>query len=350
MSIELHSQKREVWSIVYTSEKVRFNGTSSRDLKLFHKLAVVRYERDLLQSNFTELFTDLLDLREDNKEDYLLILALLHLNQNDTEKASGALQSLGEIDAYDLPGQENMKPGWASHTLSKRQQLYNQLSHELFSRGEYEGSIFSFLRYSKRLMTSNRIGESVNSLEKYLARKIQKQARYRLVSQFLEPLPLDSGYFFLWRDPDGWHLRWGGRKDIKLNVRVESSSKIRAVQKTMLEDETGFQHKARSLTYETLTQEDRIAGFDFQVKGRPKLTFDLSINQKIIQKVFFTKKEKMPLMRIPDDVTAYTGKSGRATLFIASPLDSSAMFSSGTYDCDAPLALIAFLRLRAHFK
>jgi len=316
---ELHSQKREVWSVVHTPEKKHLKGTSSRIPKSFQKLAVVQYERDLLQSNFTKLFSDLLDLRQDNKEDYHLILALLHLNQNDSGKASGVLQPLGEIDAYDLPNRENMKPGWASHTLSKRQQMYNQLSHGLLSRGEYEGSIFSFLRYSKRLMTSNRIGESVNSLEKYLTRKIQKQDRYRLVSQFLEPLPFDSGYFFLWRDPDGWHLRWEGRENTRLNVHVESSSRIKAVQKTMLEDEAGFQRKPRFLAYETLTQEDRIAGFDFQVQGSPKLTFDFTLNQKDIRKVFFTKKEKTPLERIPDGVKVYTGKSGRATLFIDSP-------------------------------
>ena len=313
---ELPSQERQVWSIVYTPEKEHLNETSSRAPKSFHKLAVVQYERDTLQSNFTKLFSDLLNLREDNKEDYLLILALLHLNQNDTEKARGVLQSLGSCDVYHLPGQENLRPGWVFYTLSKRQKMYNQLSHKLFSRGEYEASVFSFLRYSKRLMTNNNFGESVNSLEKYLTRKIPIQDRYRIVSQFLEPLPFDAGYIFRWSDPDGWHLRWGGRKDTRLKVRVESSSKIRAVQKTMLEDEGSFQRKAQTMTYEAQIHEDRIAGFDFQVKGRPKLTFDLSLNQKDIRKVFFTKKEKIPLERIPEDVLAYTGKSGRATLFI----------------------------------
>jgi len=84
---ELHSQEREVWSIVYRPEKVHLSSTSPDNLKSFQKLAVVHYEKDTLQSNFTKLFSDLLDLRQDNKEDYHLILALLHLNQNDIEKA-----------------------------------------------------------------------------------------------------------------------------------------------------------------------------------------------------------------------------------------------------------------------
>jgi len=312
-------QKKQVWGIVYLPEEEPLSGTYSGSANSFHKLAVVRYERDTLQSNFTRLFSDLLDLRENNREDYLLILALLKLHQNDIEKTRKALQSLGKFHAYDIPGQEDLKPGWASHTLSKRQQMYNQLSHELFVRGEYEGSVFSFLRFSKRLLTGGRIDEAVNSLEKYLTNKLSKKERNRLVDQFMEPIPFDDGIFFLWKDPDGWHVRWRARKNIELTVRVESSSKIRSVQKTRLENEGGFQRKPRSVTYETRAQASQIDGFDFQVKGKPKLTFKLSLNQREFRKVIFGRKEKPTPEKIPEDLKVYTGKSGRAILCIDLP-------------------------------
>jgi hypothetical protein len=313
---ELPSQKREVWSIVYIPEKEHFNRKSSSSSTSFQKIAVIPYQKDTLQSNFTKLFTDLLDLRKDNREDYLLTLALLYLNQNNTEKAKDILQSLGELDAYKLPGQENLKPGWASHTLSKRQQMYARLSRTLFSQGEYKGSIFAFLRFSERLVSSNRIEEAVNSLEKYLTRKVQKEDKAPLVNQFLRPIPFDEGLFFIWRDPEGWHIRWKAKKDTRLHVSVESSSKIRGVKKTLLEDSAALLHKPRSLAYETQAQENRIVGFDFQVKSRSKLTFDLSLNQKNIQKVFYTRKDKIPLEKVPEGIKVYKGKSGRTTLFI----------------------------------
>jgi hypothetical protein len=306
-------QKRQLWGVVYTPGKIDAEG-ATKFAKSFQKISVFGFERDNVGTNLSKLLRILSDVRKANSEDYLLISTQLFLLEKDIDRAKEEIQNLKNAKALALKEESTLLPAWKPIILSRRAISYKKISRAFYDLGEFEESRFAFIRYAKHMISRNKINPAINYLESLLTQKINTKDRYRLVAEFLNLIPFQEGLFFLWKDVDGWHVRWKGQ-NARIEGNIKAPSKILEIKKYQFGQEAQYQHWDRSIQFSIVPSEQKISGLDFQAKKIAGLIFAFSINKKRAE-IKFLKEKKRVLKNIPPSITYHVGKNYRVFVLI----------------------------------
>jgi hypothetical protein len=279
------NQERQVWGVVYISEK---DSTEKKldavDTETFRKISVIRFDRDTLVENLKKLLETFLILRENDREDYHLLLTQIYLLEKDINKAKQVIQILKKIDSFDLINKKKLTLQKKSVTLRKTANIYKKIYNDLFVLGEYKESFISFIRYTTFVKSTNRIDAAIRDIRKLIAHRINTEDKEWLVAQFLNLLPFREGIYFIWQDPDGWHIRWGGKNGTRFYGKIVSSLKISSFKKYQFKEKDHYDYSNHFIKFNSTSFNEEICGLDFQVSNRTELKFDLSINEKRIPK------------------------------------------------------------------
>jgi len=279
------NQKRQVWGVVYTSEK---DSTEKRldsiDIETFRKISVIRLDRDTLLENLKKLLDTFYILRENDREDYHLMLTQIYLLEKDINKAKQEIQILKKIDSFDLINKKKLTRPNRSTTLKKTAAIYKKIYKDFFALGEYKESFLSFIKYTTFLKSIHRIDAAIRDIKKLIAHRINTEDKEWLVAQFMNLYPFQEGIYFIWQDPDGWHIRWKGKNGTRFYGKIVSSLKISALKKYQFREKDDYSYSNHFIKFNSTSFNEEICGLDFQVLNSSELKFDLSINEKRIPK------------------------------------------------------------------
>jgi hypothetical protein len=303
------NQKRQLWGIVYAPDKdVVEKRLDSINIKKFRKISVVRFDRDILLKNLTRLLDTFYILRENDREVYHLILTKIYLLEKDVDKAKQEIQILKHIDSFDLINKKKLTHMQRYSTLRKGAQIYKKISSAFFSMGEYKESFFSYIKYASFLESINKIDVAVENIERFITYSINTEEKNRLVTQFMDLLPFQEGIYFLWQDPEGWHIRWRGKKGTKFQGKIVSSLKISSLKRFQFREKDQYSYSNHFIKFNSISPNEKVCGLDFQVLNDSELKFDLLINEKRIAKRILIAGQRETPERIPFSMKSYTWK------------------------------------------
>jgi len=303
------NQKRQLWGVVYTPDKdVAEKRLDSIDIKKFRKISVIRFDRDILQKNLTRLLDTFYILRENDREVYHLILTQIYLLEKDIDSAKQEIQILKQIDSFDLINRKKLTHMKRYSTLRKGAQIYKKISSDFFSMGEYKESFFTYIKYASFLESINKIDVAVEDIERFITYRVDTEDKNRLVTQFMDLLPFQEGIYFLWQDPDGWHIRWRGKKGTKFHGKIVSSLKISALKRFQFRGKDHYNYSNHFIKFNSISPNEKVCGLDFQVLNDSELKFDLLINEKRIAKRVLIAGQRETPERIPFSIKTYTWK------------------------------------------
>lgn len=311
---KLVHQKRQFWGVVYTPGRVDVAKDAAESMKFFQKISVVQFERDRVGTNLTKFLKILSDLRPSNREDYSLIATQIYLREKDIDAAKEEIQNLKNTPIFNWEGELVRLPEWNSMILSRRAVFYRRISRTLYDIGELEELMFTFHRYAGYMISTNKISSSINYLESLLTRRMSTEYRYRLVTEYLNLIPIQEGLFFIWKDVDGWHIRWKGYNS-QIEGNIKAPAIVRGIKKYRFGQEVRYGHSSRSIQFSVNASERKISGLDFRVKNRAGLTFTFSIDGQRAG-IKFLKNKKRVLKNIPSPWKYYRGKNFRTFVFI----------------------------------